>query len=131
MTSYFFSKEGLMKKVVSVLVIMAVFSTAVFAAPLSVAGSLDISSREASRTELAFTSFSDSEVMGTDVQTITLNPVTDENGFDSLFASVSADELQDEETAKIIGGFFPWPVLFVIGALVGGVAGLKGCDMTP
>jgi hypothetical protein len=35
-----------MKKVIAVMVIMAVFSTAVFAAPLSVAGSLDKSSKK-------------------------------------------------------------------------------------
>jgi lactobin A/cerein 7B family class IIb bacteriocin len=117
-----------MKKVVSVLVIMAVFSTAVFAAPLSLTGSLDTSSREGVSGIESSTASTDVVDIVTDMHTITLNPVNEDEG---LFASVSATELPDQETAKITGGIFPWPVLIVVGALVGGLAGLKGCDMTP
>jgi hypothetical protein len=86
-----------MKKVISVLVIMAVFSTAVFAAPLSIAGSLDISSREVSRTELASKTEGFSE-------------------FDDLFADVQAVALTTEEAQAVEGEGF-W------GAVIGGIVG--------
>jgi hypothetical protein len=86
-----------MKKVVSVLVIMAVFSTAVFAAPLSVAGSLDTLSREPSRTELASKTEGFSE-------------------FDDLFADVQATQLTNADAAAVEGeGLF--------GTLIGAIAG--------
>jgi hypothetical protein len=56
-----------MKKVIAVLVIMGVFSTTLFATPLSVAGSLDTPSQEEFRTELASTSFNSADDLFADV----------------------------------------------------------------
>jgi hypothetical protein len=61
-----------MKKVVSVLMIMAVFSTVAFAAPLSVADSLDTLSREITRTELTTASLSEANDLFADVQAVSL-----------------------------------------------------------
>jgi hypothetical protein len=75
-----------MKKVIAFLTIMAVFSTAVFAAPLSVAGSLDTASSEFS---------------------LAGQPSADPNGFDDLFADVNAAALTEEEALAVEGeGWF-------------------------
>jgi hypothetical protein len=66
-----------MKKVFFVLVILAAFSASIFAAPLSLAGSLDTSSRE-----IASESFS---------------------GFEDLFGDVHAVALTDTEAEAIEG----------------------------
>jgi hypothetical protein len=71
-----------MKKVIAFLTIMAVFSTAVFAAPLSVAGSPGTTPCEfslAGQTSVA------------------------PNGFDDLFADVNAAVLTQEEAAAVEG----------------------------
>jgi hypothetical protein len=85
-----------MKKVIAILTIMAVFSTAVFAAPLSVAGSLGTTSSE-----------------------ITLAGQTSvgPNGLDELFADVNATALTDEEAAAVEGD---GPFSALIGAIVVG-----------
>ena len=68
-----------MKKVIALLVVMAVFSTTVFAAPLSsVAGSVDMPSRETSRIELSANT-------------------------DDLFADVRAVALTTEEAQAVEG----------------------------
>jgi hypothetical protein len=98
-----------MKKVVSVLAIMAVFSTAVFAAPLSLAGSLDTSSREGVS---GIEAFSDFEDLFADVQAVAL---TD-------------SEAQAVEGEGIVGGFLGFSLGFAAGALSGyyGGGGLGG-----
>jgi hypothetical protein len=71
-----------MKKVIAVLTMMAVFSTAVFAAPLSVAGSLGTTSSEFS---------------------LTGQTSAGPNGFDDLFADVNAAALTEEEALAVEG----------------------------
>jgi hypothetical protein len=96
-----------MKKVISVLVIMAVFSSAVFAAPLSVAGSLDTSSREVSYSagSLGPEMFNDSN---------------------DLFADVEAVALTDTEAAEVEGE--GW-LGALVGGFVGSVIGLIDCGI--
>jgi hypothetical protein len=91
-----------MKKVVSVLAIMAVFSTAVFAAPLSLAGSLDTSSREVVSGIEAFGDFED------------------------LFTDVQAVALTDNEAQAVEGEGF-W---FVV-AIVASVLIIQQCNPPP
>jgi uncharacterized protein YcfJ len=97
-----------MKKVIAVLVIMGVFSTTLFAAPLSVAGSWDTSSQEVSRTELS----AKADAL---------------NEFDDLFADVQAVALTPEEATAVEGdGFFG----AIFGAAVGAFIGASTGDPT-
>jgi hypothetical protein len=73
---------------------MAVFSTAVFAAPLSVAGSLDTASSEFS---------------------LAGQTSADPNGFDDLFADVNAAALTQKEAAAVEGdGIYSYFVASII-----------------
>jgi hypothetical protein len=83
-----------MKKVISVLLTMAVFSTTVFAAPLSVAGSSDKFSGDFALIEQS------SAALGGD-----------------LFADVQAAQLTDAETAKVQGEGF-WFVVIAIASVL-------------
>jgi hypothetical protein len=85
-----------MKKVIVVMVIMAMFSTTVFAAPLSAAGSLDKTSLEGFRSD---------------------------NDFDDLFADVNAVALTIEEVQNVEGEGF-WGGLLCSVAF--GIAGAFG-----
>jgi hypothetical protein len=92
-----------MKKVIAVMVIMAVFSTTVFAAPLSVAGSLDKTSLEGFRSELSIKTDS-------------------HNDFDDLFADVQAVALTTEEAQNVEGeGIFGIIGAAIIGAVTVGI----------
>lgn len=93
-----------MKKVISVLVIMAVFSTTVFAAPLSVAGSWDKQSQKVSpRSELSATADALNE-------------------FDDLFGDVQAVALTTEEAQTVEGeGFLSGLAGFISGVIQYGV----------
>jgi hypothetical protein len=94
-----------MKKVISVLVIMAVFSTTLFAAPLSIAGSLDKPSQDESRSELSAR-------------------VDSLNEFDDLFAGVNAVPLTTEEAQAVEGeGLFGAIFGAAVGAFIGAVTG--------
>ncbi|MHB9293982.1 hypothetical protein Holit_03104 [Hollandina sp. SP2] len=98
-----------MKKVISVLVIMAVFSTTLFAAPLSVAGSWDKPSQEVSRTELS----AKADML---------------NEFDDLFVEVNAVALTTEEAQAVegegfISGFITGVMQWGTGAAVMGTNG--------
>jgi uncharacterized protein (UPF0210 family) len=63
-----------MKKVISVLVIMAVFSTTLFAAPLSLTGSTDQQSRETYQSEFAFKAEVLEDDLFAEVQAVALTP---------------------------------------------------------
>jgi hypothetical protein len=89
-----------MKKVIALLTMMAVFSTAVFAAPLSVAGSLGTTSSEFS---------------------LAGQTSADPNGFDDLFADVQAVQLTAAEAAEVEGEGF-WVIVAIIATLILGPA---------
>jgi hypothetical protein len=92
-------EEDFMKKVIAVLMIMAVFSTSVFAAPLSVAGSMYNSSKEVSRFDLS----SKTDAL---------------NDFDDLFADVQASALTAEEAKAVEGeGLFGWICSAIVGTI--------------
>ncbi|MDR2447788.1 MAG: hypothetical protein LBD58_10980 [Treponema sp.] len=98
-----------MKKVIALMVIMAIFSTTAFAAPLSVAGSQDALSEQISLSSLSFE---------TDA---------------ALFADVQAAALTSEE-AQDVEGTGPW--LFILGAILAGSAigagfALMGISLIP
>jgi hypothetical protein len=97
-----------MKKVVALLMVLAVFSATVFAAPVSIAGSLDASSRE---------------VLSAGLSVKTDNP----DGFDDLFADVRATPLTDIEASETEGEGF-WGGL--LGGVAGGIAGALGLSFS-
>jgi outer membrane lipoprotein SlyB len=89
-----------MKKVIALMVIMAMFSTTVFATPLSVAGSSDALSGE-----ISLSSQSDAD----------------------LFADVQAAALTPEEVQAVEGeGWFNALISGICGGIVGGIAGAIG-----
>jgi hypothetical protein len=99
-----------MKKVISVLVIMAVFSTTLFAAPLSLTGSTDQQARETYQSEFAFKA----EVLE-----------------DDLFAEVQAVALSPEEAQAVEGeGFLSGLAGFVTGFMSGVIQYGYGSSVT-
>jgi hypothetical protein len=91
----FFTGGLIMKKVTAMLMITAVFSTTVFAAPLSTVGSWDLRSQEVFSTELSSGSLPDSDDLFSGITSVQLTDaeaeaVEGEGLFGTIFACVTA-----------------------------------------
>jgi hypothetical protein len=118
-----------MKKIVALLMALALFSTTVFAAPLSVAASLGAPTQA----KTVATSLAD-KANASQTDSLSSNEViiTTDDDFDMLFSDVNAVALTSDEASNVEGtGFFTFLIVaaIVLGAATGGTAAVLGINL--